>query len=103
MADLISKIIRSQDRVDNTDANSHPTELTSNPRSRKFDSKAGTFSFSNRDVCTSKAFSDSYPEERDIGAHNRGGGIMKTIATVIETVDKEDRESMSSSTRQLNQ
>jgi hypothetical protein len=105
MADLISKIVRSQDRVDNSDSNSHPTELTSNPRSRQFDSKIGTFSFPNKvsNVCASKVFSGGYPEGGDIGAHNQGGGIMKTIATVIETVDKGDRESVSSSTRQLNQ
>ena len=105
MADLISKIVRNQDRVDNPDSNSHPTELTSNPYNRQFDSKSGSFSFSNKvsNVCTSKAFSGGYAEEGDIGAHNQGAGIVKTVATVIETVDEEERESVSSSTRKLNQ
>jgi hypothetical protein len=100
MADLISKIVRSQGRVDNSDSNSQPTELTSNPRNCRFDSKSGTFSFSNKPtqashVYASKALSDGYRDERDIGGNNRGEGILKPIATVIETVD--------SPTRQLNE
>ena len=47
--------------------------------------------------------SSGYPEGGDISAYNQGGGIMKTIAIIIEIVNKEDSESMSSSTRQLNQ
>jgi hypothetical protein len=47
--------------------------------------------------------SDDYLDERDIGAHNNGKGILKTIATVIETVHNGDAESVNSSTRQLNE
>lgn len=107
MADLISKIVRSQDRVDNPYSNSQPTELTSNPHNRQFDPKTGTLSFSKTPaqvshIYTSKELSDGYPDECDIGAQNVGEGILKTIATVIETAENEDGESLNSSTRQLN-
>jgi hypothetical protein len=109
MADLISKIVRRQDRVDNPYSNSNPTELTSNPRHRHFDSKRGVFSSTNErpaqvsHIYASRMLSDGYPDEGDTGGQNRGGGIMKTVATVVQSVEKDGSESVSSSMRQLNE
>ncbi|KAH8676475.1 hypothetical protein BGZ60DRAFT_446762 [Tricladium varicosporioides] len=107
MADLISKIVRRQDRVDNPYSNSNPTELTSNPRHDHFHSKRSVFSSPNGQptqvshIYASKTISDS--GEGEINTQNRGPGIMKTIATVVQTVEKDDSESVSSSMKQLNE
>ncbi|KAH6664021.1 hypothetical protein B0J14DRAFT_494014 [Halenospora varia] len=107
MADLISKIVRRQDRVDNPYSNSNPTELTSNPRHGHFNSRGGAFSSLNEQptqvshIYASKTLSAS--GEGNIGTQNRGAGIMKTIDTVVQSVEKDGSESVSSSMRQLNE
>lgn len=107
MADLISKVVRRQDRVDNSYSNSNPTELTSNPRHGHFNTRGGVFSSSNEQpthvshVYAGKTLSDS--SEGDISPQNRGAGIMKTIDTVVQSVEKDGSESVSSSMRQLNE
>lgn len=109
MADLISKIVRRQDRVDYPYSNSNPTELTSNPRHGHFDSKSGVFSSQNEQrtqvshIYATRRLSDSSLSEGNIGTQNKGVGIMKTVATVVQSVEKDGSESVSSSMRQLNE
>ena len=107
MADLISKIVRRQDRVDNPYSNSNPTELTSNPRHGHFNLRGGVSSIPNEQpahvshIYASKTISVS--GEGDIGTQDQSAGIMKTIATVVYSVEKDGSESESSSMKQLNE
>lgn len=114
MADLISKIVRGNQRTDNfhSDSYSHPTELTSHGRSRhtklggtlngaKDDFANVTISIYRADA--RKADPDEVSLDEDEIQH---GGIMKTTATtqVVHELGRGDveRGSTSSSTVQLN-
>ncbi|PVH83827.1 hypothetical protein DL98DRAFT_454441 [Cadophora sp. DSE1049] len=108
MADLISKVVRSHDRVDDSTSNNNPTELTSTPRKPQFGSKSDAFVGSNKPgqvshVYASNTRSEGYPDEGEIGIHDQDGGILKTISTVVLMEGNGDGSSVSSSMRHLNE
>lgn len=108
MADLISKVVRSHDRVDGSTSNNNPTELTSTPRKPPFGSKSDAFFGSNKPgqvshVYASNTRSEGYPNEGEIGIHDQEDGILKTVSTVVVMEGKGDASSVSSSMRYLNE
>jgi hypothetical protein len=125
MADLISKVVRRQDRTDKPHSSSNPskgTDLTSKTRTNNATIHGPTFALTSINAGTTKARESKLDaERRDDGdcasdTSSESGinfvvpensiGVVKTIAVESVTEDgerREDRGSTSSSTAELRQ
>ncbi|KAF2015090.1 hypothetical protein BU24DRAFT_442210 [Aaosphaeria arxii CBS 175.79] len=103
MADLISKIVRGNERTDafHSGSNSYPTELASRSA---HGTKMGNTTHTTTIRGNHTARGGEEESDSSLDEERGAAGIMKTVATTVvhDAAEKEDSRSVSSSTVQLN-